>query len=160
MSHAVLLETLDSGAIWAVARGLARNVQRYQALLANCDRARPNGLDGRGTLSEEALAEFSHFFLQVCLDQVTFMEGFVEPERLRTRVLLWAAEEMKLGALPPKAGSVLRAVLYRGELPCGEAGSVVAAGDRHARRIVSAPLRLAFSAALASRWMPGLFPEK
>jgi hypothetical protein len=30
MSHAVLLETLDSGAIWAVARGLARNVQRYK----------------------------------------------------------------------------------------------------------------------------------
>jgi hypothetical protein len=51
---------------------------------------------------------------------------------------------------------------------------VVGAGDRHARRIVSAlieksvlvsdstraPLRLVFPATLASRWMPGLFPEK
>jgi hypothetical protein len=50
----------------------------------------------------------------------------------------------------------------------------VGTGDRHARRIVSAlvkegvltsesiraPLRLAFPAALASRWMPGLFPER
>jgi hypothetical protein len=47
-------------------------------------------------------------------------------------------------------------------------------GDRQSRRVVSAliergvlqfessraPLRLAFPAALASRWMPGLFPEQ
>jgi len=50
----------------------------------------------------------------------------------------------------------------------------VGVGERHARRMVSAllergvlasespraPLRLVFPAALASRWMPGLFPEK
>ena len=65
-------------------------------------------------------------------------------------------------------------MLYRGDLPRGEAAGVVGAGARHARRIVSAlvesgvltsespraPVRLAFPAALASRWMPGLFPEK
>ena len=48
------------------------------------------------------------------------MEGLVEPERLRTRILLWAEEEGRLGALPAKAGSVLEALLYRGELPRGE----------------------------------------
>ncbi|HEV2174628.1 MAG TPA: Fic family protein, partial [Nitrospira sp.] len=36
MSHAILLETLDTGAVWSVARGLARNVDRYKALLAAC----------------------------------------------------------------------------------------------------------------------------
>jgi Fic family protein len=174
MSHAMLLDILDTGAVWSVARGLARNVQQYKTLLANCDMARRNNLDGRGALSEEALAEFTRFFLTVCLDQVTFMEGLMQPGRLRIRILLWAEEEIRMGQLPARAGSILEAVLYRGELPRGAAGAVVGAGERHARRIVSAllekgvlasesprsPLRLAFPAALAARWMPGLFPEE
>src|SRR3989442_2951476 len=63
MSHAMLLETLDTGAVWSVARGLARNVEAYKKHLADCDGPRRNDLDGRGQLSEEALAEFSRFFL-------------------------------------------------------------------------------------------------
>jgi Fic family protein len=174
MSHAVMLDALDTGAVWSVARGLARNVSDYKALLANCDLPRRNDLDGRGTLSEEALAEFTRFFLTVCIDQVDFMESLVQPDRLRTRILLWAEEEIRLGQLPAKSGSILEAVLYRGELPRGEVDAVVGTGERQARRIASAlldkevlvsdsprdPLRLAFPAALAARWMPGLFPDK
>src|SRR5688572_18029147 len=37
VSHATLLETLDTGGVWSVARGLARNAQSYKAHLANCD---------------------------------------------------------------------------------------------------------------------------
>jgi Fic family protein len=174
MSHAMMLDTLDTGAVWSVARGLARNVVEYKTLLANCDLPRRNDLDGRGTLSEEALAEFTRFFLRTCIDQVDFMERLVQPDRLRARILLWAEEEIRLGNLPPKSGSILEAILYRGELPRGDADTVVGTGERQARRLVSAllekevlvsesaraPLRLAFPAALASRWMPGLFPEK
>src|ERR1022692_2345139 len=172
MSHAMMLDTLDTGAVWSVARGLVRNVQVYKTLLSNCDQPRRNDLDGRGTLSEEALADFTRFFLGVCIDQVDFMESLAQPDRLRTRILLWAEEETRLGHLPPKSGSVLEAVLYRGELPRGEADTVVGTGERQARRIVSAlvekeviasdsprsPLRLIFPATLAARWMPGLFP--
>jgi Fic family protein len=174
MSHATLLDNLDTGAAWSVARGLARTVQRYKTLLANCDRTRRNDLDGRGNLSEEALAEFTRFFLEVCIDQVTFMEGLVQPGHLRTRILLWMEEEIRLGKLPGKSGSLVEAVLYRGELPRGDADTVLGTGERQARRVVAAllaagvlvsedpraPLHLAFPAALASRWMPGLFPEK
>jgi len=125
-------------------------------------------------LSEEALAAFTRFFLELCIDQVRFMEELVQPDRLRTRILMWTEEEIRLGHLPPKSASILEAVLYRGELPRGDAANIVGTGDRQARRIVSAlvdkgaiksesaraPLRLAFPAALASRWMPGLFPER
>lgn len=173
MSHAMMLATLDTGAAWSVARGLARNVSEYKKLLADCDLPRRNDLDGRGTLSEEALAEFTRFFLTVCIDQVNFMESLVQPDRLRTRILMWAEEEIRLGELPLKSGNILEAVLYRGELPRGDADTAAGTGERQARRIVSAllgkqvlvsdspraPLRLAFPAALASRWMPGLFPE-
>jgi Fic family protein len=174
VSHAMLLETLDTGGIWSVARGLARSVGAYKNHLANCDLPRRNDLDGRGNLSEEALGAFTRFVLEVCIDQVKFMEALVQPDRLRTRILMWTEEEIRLGHLPPKSGSILEAVLYRGELPRGDAAKIVGTGDRQARRIVSAlvdkgvltsesaraPLRLAFPAALASRWLPGLFPER
>jgi Fic family protein len=174
MSHATLLDALDTGAVWSVARGLARNVTAYKGHLAACDQTRRNDLDGRGNLSEEALAEFTRFYLTICLDQVTFMEGLMQPDSLRTRILLWTEEEIRLDRLPPKSGAILEAVLYRGELPRGDAAGIVGTGDRQARRIVSAlidrgvlvsestraPLRLAFPAALAWRWMPGLFPEQ
>src|SRR5277367_4222400 len=174
MSHAMLLNTLDTGAVWSVARGLARKVDDYKRHLSACDATRRNDLDGRGNFSEEALAAFTDFFLRTCIDQVTFMEELMQPDRLRARILLWAEEEIRLDVLPPKSGNILEAVLYRGELPRGDAASAVGTGDRHARRIVSAlmergvltadgaraPLRLVFPAALASRWMPGLFPER
>lgn len=58
-------------------------------------------------------------------------------------------------------------------LPRGETAALVGASERSGRRMVSAlveagvltaessraPLKLAFPAALAGRWMPGLFPE-
>lgn len=174
ISHAILLELLDTGAVWSVARGLARNADRYKQLLANCDQTRQNDLDGRGNLSEEALAEFTRFFLEVSIDQVAFMEGLMQPDKLRARILLWAEEEIRLGALPQKSGSILEAVLYRGELLRGEAPAVIAGSERNSRRIVAAlietgvltsassraPLRIAFPASFATRWMPGLFPEK
>jgi Fic family protein len=174
MSHATLLDALDTGAVWSIARGLARNVNAYKGHLAACDQTRRNDLDGRGNLSEEALAEFTKFFLTTCLDQVIFMEELMQPDTLRARILQWAEEEIRLDHLPPKSGAILEAVLYRGELPRGDAANIIGTGDRQARRVVSAliergvlisassraPLRLAFPAALASRWMPGLFPER
>jgi hypothetical protein len=73
----------------------------------------------------------------------------------------------------PENGAVLEALLYRGELPRGDA-VILNTGERQARRVVSAltdhgvltsessraPLHLAFPATLAARWMPGLFPDR
>jgi Fic family protein len=174
MSHAMLLDSLDTGGLWSVARGLARDESRYKQLLMACDLPRRNDLDGRGHLSEEALADFTRFFLAICIDQVVFMETLVQPDRLRGRILTWAAEEIQAGALPAKSGAVLEAVLYRGEVPRGEIALLLGVGERQARRtsaallegevLVSegprAPLRLALPARLAPRWMPGLFPER
>ena len=173
MSHAVLGGALDTGGLWSVARGLARRVAGYRERLAACDLPRRNDLDGRGHLSEEALAEFTRFFLGVCIDQVDFMQGLVAPDRLRHRIQIWLEEEIRMGVLPPKSGAVVEAVLFRGELPRGDVAGLLGTGERQARRLTSAlvergvlrsqssraPLHLAFHARLASRWMPGLFPE-
>src|SRR5579863_10446899 len=102
------------------------------------------------------------------------MKRLMQPAQLRTRILTWADEQVRLNKLPHKVNNILEALLYRGELPRGEAAAIVGAGERQARRVVSAllergvllsestrtPLRLAFPATLAARWMPGLFPER
>ncbi|MFT5489177.1 MAG: Fic family protein [Alphaproteobacteria bacterium] len=174
MSNAMLLESLDPGGIWSVARGLARTENAYKGHLASCDLVRRNDLDGRGARSEEALAAFTKYFLETCLDQIRFMESLVQPDRLRARILTWAAEETRLSDLPPKSGAVLEAILYRGELPRGEVPYLLGYKERQARRVVAAltarnvvvsdssraPLRLNFAAEFVSRWMPGLFPER
>ena len=174
MSYSVLRDALDTGGIWSVARGLARREAEYKSQLAACDGPRRGDLDGRGNLSEGALVDFAKFFLEVCIDQVAFMEGLIQPDRLRDRINRWAKQEIEAKRLPTKADAILQAVLYRGELPRGEAENVLGTTDRQARRVTSAlldvgvlvsesqraPLRLAFPAILAPEWMPGLFPEK
>jgi hypothetical protein len=155
-------------------RSMVRSARAYRSHLASCDSGRRNDLDGRGTLSEETLAVFTEFFLTVCIDQVSFMESLVQPDRLRARILGWAEEEVRIGALQPKAGKILEAVLYRSALPRGETEAIVGTGERQARRVVASlveagvlssdgprgPLQLVFPAGLAGRWMPGLFPEQ
>jgi len=170
----MLLRALNTGGVWSIARGLARDVETYKRHLIACDMRRRNDLDGRGNLSEEALSEFTEFFLQICLDQVTYMEDLAQPNKLRARIQLWANEEIATDSLPKQAVNLLDALLYRGEIPRGEVKDALNVSDRSARRVISAlanhevvasntpkgPLHIAFPARLASRWMPGLFPEQ
>lgn len=174
MSYAILLRGLDTGGVWSIARGLARSAESYKKHLKACDAPRQNDLDGRGNLSEDALSAFTRFFMETCLDQVQFMEDLVRPEKLRTRIQIWVDEEIATDNLPKQSGIVLDALLYRGELPRSELPELLNASARTARRVVSAlvghgvvtarsprsPLRITFPAKLASRWMPGLFPEQ
>jgi Fic family protein len=174
MSYATLLDTLETGGVWSIARGLARSVNTYKGHLAACDMTRRNDLDGRGHLSEEALAEFTRYFLETCVDQVRFMEELVQPERLRIRIGRWVAEEVTLGTLHEKSSTLLDAILYRGEIPRGEVPRTLDVSERTANRVVAglvergvlasqtpkAPLRIIFAATLAAYWMPGLFPEQ
>lgn len=173
MSYAMLRESLDTRGLWSVARGLARREKDYKDHLQACDGERRGDRDGRGTLSESALASFTEFFLQVSIDQVDFMATLMQADRLRDRIMIWTEEEMRAGALPPKSDIVLKAILYQGKLERGEVDSMLGMSERAARRITSAllkagaitsestraPLYLAFPAKYAERWMPGLFPE-
>jgi len=174
MSYAILLDALDAGGIWSIARGLARKEGEYKGQLAACDLPRRNDLDGRGNLSEEALADFTRFFLETCIDQVKFMEELVAPDKLRARILTWADEEIRADTLLPQSAKILERVLYQGKLPRDEIAPMFGVTPRHARRYVEpltergvlvseglrAPFTLAFPATLAPRWMPGLFPEQ
>lgn len=174
MSYAMLRQSLDTKGLWSIARGLARQEAEYKRHLAACDSPRQGDRDGRGNLSESALVGFAEFFLKTCIDQVHFMKELMQPDRLRERILTWVREEMRMGVLPTKSDTLLKAILYQGRLERGEASSILGTSDRTARRVSSAlieagvlssissrsPLFLAFSAKYAGRWMPGLFPDQ
>jgi len=171
MSHAMLSNALGDVPLWPVSRGLALNRARYMGLLANCDLPRRNDWDGRGTLSEEALAEFTEFFLGSCIDQVRLMRERIRPGDLRRRVLAWAREETDASRLPPLSGAVLEEVMLRGALPRADLPALLGVTDRHARRAAAAlaakgvlaassrraPWRLAFPAKFVGTWLPDLF---
>lgn len=172
VSYAMLRQALDTCGLWSVARGLARNAQKYKANLMACDAPRRNDLDGRGNLSEENLVEFTRFFLDICLDQIEFMEGLMRPKDLRGRIMAWADDEIRLKRLNDKAKLILDHILFNGSLERKDLPGIVGTDERQARRMAQplvesgliratttrAPYVLAFPAVLASRLMPGLYP--
>ena len=172
MSHASLLRCGVGSSLWSVARGLARNVQDYKALLMAADTPRRGDLDGRGTLSTQTLTAFCEFFLTVCIDQVKFMAALLEPNELLRRMRLHVEEEVQAGNLPKGSFLMLREALLAGEVPRGRAGEVTGYGERMARNVVSdllkkgylksagprAPLVLAFPIDAVERWFPRLYP--
>ncbi|MFK7732969.1 MAG: Fic family protein [Pseudomonadales bacterium] len=174
MSYAMLRNSLQTGGVWSIARGFARNENMYKQLLANCDLPRRNDIDGRGNLSEESLVAFTKFFLQTCIDQVEFMERLAQPDRLRDRIMIWIEEEIRAKTLPSKSDLVMTALLHSGALSRAQVPGILNMSERSASRISSAllkrgvvasattraPLNLVIPAELAARWMPGLFPEQ
>ncbi len=172
MSHAMLLDALDTGGVWSVARGLARSSQEYKSKLQDCDSPRRGDLDGRGNLSEAALVSFTRYFLTTCIDQIEFMEGLVTPDKIRDRILGWCRSQVDAGKLPRQSPRLLEVVLYTGQIKRGELMDLLQVARRTATRVVSellqagilasdsakSPLRIAFPAKLAPEIMPGLFP--
>lgn len=173
MSYAMLHEALDTGGIWSIARGLARSENEYKQHLAACDSARRNDLDGRGALSEEALSNFTAFFLATCLDQIKFMTELMQPAALRKRIIAWAKDEENVGGIMENSHRALSHILTNRELERKDAPDVLGLDDRKARRVTArlsergiitatthkAPFRIAFPASLAPALLPGLYPR-
>lgn len=108
------------------------------------------------------------------IDQVTFMEKLMQADQLRARILLWAKEEAHMKNIPAQAIPIFERILFQGEIARGEIPSMLNITERQARRITArlielgaltsyspkAPIKLAFPAKLAFRWLPGLFPSE
>lgn len=174
VAHAMLRQSVNSGGLWSASRGLARKEAEYKQRLMAADQPRHGGADGRGNLSEQRLAEFAAFFLETAIDQVRFMETLMQPQSLRQRVEAWCQSEIKAGRLLTGADIVMREALALGSLERGMVHGLLGVSSRQARKVTAgllsagalksgsqrAPLQLSFPAALASDWMPGLFPGK
>lgn len=170
--------------LWNVSRGLARRRDAYRQHLAAADAPRQNDLDGRGNLSDKALTEFCRFFLEVCLDQATYMNGLLalpgllgrleQYVSLRNAGMIVDAKGQAVASVHPRVAELLKAVATRGELTRGEAFRIIEMSERTGRNILKSLLdeglltspsekgvvRLGFPAHVASRWFPDLYPHE
>lgn len=172
MSHALFKRLGVGTSLWSVARGLARDEERYKALLAQADRPRQGDLDGRGNLTQRGLIDFCEFFLDRSIDQIRFMSGLLEPATLLARMEIHVEEEVRAKRLLRGSFSVLREAVMSGEVERSKIPALTGYEERGARNVTArlvdrgmlsavshrAPLRLAFSAEVVERWFPNLYP--
>ncbi|MDA8253199.1 MAG: Fic family protein [Rhodospirillales bacterium] len=173
MTHAMALQAgIGAHGLWSVSRGLARGLESrsdYKRMMDHADMPRQGDLDGRGNLSRRALADFTAWFLRVCLDQVTFMSGLFALDTLVGRLRLYIDRR----DLKPEAFALLEQTLQRGELPRGEAARITGLKERSARDLLGAlvadgilgsdtpkgPVSLRFRLDAIEILFPSLFPE-
>ena len=134
--------------------------------------------------SETCAARFSgEYFLDVCIDQISFMAKSLSFETLSDRINgyinLRAAGTLPAlttdvdSKLKPESFLLLRDALMRGEFPRGEAKRITGLAERTARDVLGllvkegllvsdtekTPVRLGFPVGAAHYWFPDLFPE-
>jgi len=170
-SHAWLRELEVGSELWSVSRGLARNVGEYKTHLTAADEPRRGDLDGRGNLSQAALDDFCRFFLKTCVDQVSFMDGLLEPSTLLGRMQIWVEEEISARRMLKGSWPLLREAVISGEFPRGRAPELTGYEERQARTVLNklidagylvsettrSTVKLGFPIAIVDRWFPRLY---
>ena len=86
ITHLQLMRLGLASPLWSLSRGLARKQNDYYARLRAADQPRRGDLDGRGQLTQGGLFEFVEFMLQVCIDQMEYVEQAMDLVSLRQRL--------------------------------------------------------------------------
>lgn len=172
-SHAQLIRhDVASHGLWTLSRGLARWRQRYYASLEAADQGRRNDLDGRGNLSDAALADFCVFFLETMLDQIQFMSSLLGLPALRTRVeRYFQFQALHLDRYREELMRVARTLVDEGEIPRARVQAITGKAATVSVEIIKlglkegyfetpspkGPLRVAFPAKIHEYYFPQLF---
>lgn len=141
-SHLALHAMGLSNGLWSPMRGLARKQEEYYARLNNADEPRQGDYDGRGALSERGLIAFAEFFLEVCIDQVSFMEDMLKLKEFKDRLnALLTFEASKVGSgIRRETLTALHYIAINGPLDRGEFKTISGLKDRTAERALKALL--------------------
>lgn len=158
--------------LWTLSRGLARRRHRYYASLEAADSGRRGDLDGRGNLSDAALADFCMFFLDTILDQILFMSGLLGLPELRTRVeRYFQFEALDLKRHREPIMRVARTLVDEGEIPRARVQEITGKAATVSAEIIKlgldegyfdspspkGPLCVAFPAKVQESYFPRLF---
>ncbi len=168
------LAGINQSNLWSLSRGFSRNKQWYMTNLQSADS--PNA-DNTG-FDQDFFADYCFYFLETCLDQITFMDQVLGLQRIDARIDSYMMDrDKKRGAPDPldqRATKLLKALFLQGTIPRGMARTVMgmeSQTDRHARRIVSrllkeglvqsassrAPLEIGFPTPVLRYYFPDLF---
>ncbi len=160
--------------LWSLSRGFSRDKQWYMTNLKSADAP----TEDQKHFDQDFFADYCLYFLEVCLDQIRFMDKILGLNRIDARIEGYIKDRDKTrGAISPldqRAGKLLKALFLQGEVPRGEARSIMGMGhqtDRHARRIVSqlvneglacstshrAPLTIGFPTKVLRYYFPDIF---
>ena len=173
LSQAQLIRQGVAGhGLWTLSRGLARWRPRYFASLAAADQGRRSDLDGRGNLSDAALADFCVFFLETVLDQIQFMTSLLGLPALRTRVeRFFQFQALHLERYREELMRVVCTLVDEGEMPRTRVQEITGKGATVSAEIIKLGLaegcfetpspkgllRIAFPAKIHEFYFPQLF---
>ena len=141
-SQAALLNIGVGSGLWAVSRGFARDVDSYYGRLADADSSRRGDYDGRGNLSEAGLISFARYFLETCLDQITFTGEMLALDQFRERLhgyVVLRSEQSK--GIRRDAELPLYHLFLAGEVTRGEFKQMTGLGARTADDVLAALLK-------------------
>ncbi len=165
---------INRGNLWSLSRGFSRDKQWYMTNLQSAD-SPTNATKG---FDQAFYADYCLYFLEVCLDQIQFMDQILGLNRIDARIEGYIRDrDKKRGALEPldpRAAKLLKALFLMGQVKRGEARSIMGMddqSDRHARRIVSqliaeglvcseshrAPLTIGFPTKVLRYYFPDIF---
>lgn len=165
---------INRGNLWSLSRGFSRNKQWYMTNLQSAD----SPAKGKKSFDQDFFADYCLYFLEVCLDQIQFMDKILGLNRIDARIEGYIRDRDKrrgaIEPLDPRAAGLLKALFLQGEIKRGEARSVLGMDDRserHARRIVSqmlqeglvrseshrAPLAIGFPTKVLRYYFPDIF---
>jgi len=127
--------------LWNIARGLARDENKYKAMLNNADRPRQGDIDGRGNLSTKGLSAFVEYMLDIALDQIEYMSSCVRLDSLSKRIDEYIKVFSRTAGpykslLPKETNLVLKELLLKGEIARGEVGVIINCSRTKATDIV------------------------
>ena len=162
----------SSDGLWTLARGMARHQTDYRVALSNADERRLNDFDGRGYLSDRRLSEFCEFLLTAAMDQLNFMQEFLDLDRMQNRITGYAERGEAAKDLASGSGLVLREIFLRGQIPRGDVARIIGVSPRTAQTVTGrllaagllisdsakSPIRLGFPSIAAGSYFPNLFP--
>jgi Fic family protein len=151
-NHLLLVHLKLTDGLWSPMRGLARRQDGYYAALGEADQRRRNDTDGRGNLSSSGLTAFLSFWLDVCIDQVTFMSSQLDFATLEHRFNSLALQithdfgrnmsHSRASIQPEQLGRALYRLFQIGRLDRGEFKALLGSADRTASRAIAQLLAL------------------
>lgn len=164
---------VDGYGLWTISRGLAWHRKNYFSNLEVADKLKQGDLDGRGSLSERGLLEFSIFFLRCAIDQIDFMSSVLNLDQLKQRIESYCNYQSNIGKLKPESAVIISEVLVHGEIARGSVASLINKPERTSRRIIKeltdcgllqsktekSPLRFAVPTEVVGYYFPELYPS-
>lgn len=130
---------VGAGGLWSVSRGLACGInqgipgrEEYREMMRLADRMRQGDRDGGGNLSLAALSHYTKWFLDICIDQVEFMEKLLDFGGMADRLARYAT----VRGVRAGGAELLRAVLVRGRVERGDVASILRVAPRSARAVI------------------------